>query len=118
MSGFGSMEWFNDLKERANSNAEFQKAARWFRGAIGWRIMNDGYRLVISEGQIKTVESGLGGTVFTMSGNLEDWRELLAKGTINRLFRQQRIRIEGDKIEAMRYWKILWHLTEISRSIQ
>jgi hypothetical protein len=118
MAEFKSPEWFSDLKVRANRNEEFQKAAKWFRGTIGWRILDEGYRFVISEGQVKAIEPGLEGAVFTVAGGIEEWKELLTKGTLNRLFRQNRIRIDGDRVEAMRYWKVLWYLTEVGRSIK
>jgi len=112
------MDWFRELKERANGDKDFQAAARWFKGNIGWRINEETYSLGFSEGRIDTVESGPKDSLFMMAGDLEDWNELLAKGTINRLFRQNKIRIEGDKVEAMRYWKVLWYLTEVARSIK
>ena len=118
MAKFKSMEWFNDLKKRANESKDFQKAAKWFKGAIGWKILDEAYSFTLSEGQIKAVEPGLKGTAFDVVGDLEDWNELMTKGTINRLFRQNRIRLEGDKVEAMRYWKILWYLTEIAREVK
>jgi hypothetical protein len=118
MAKFKNMEWFNDLKKRANESKDFQKAAKWFKGAIGWRIMDDAYSFTISQGQIKSIEPGLKDTVFNVVGDMEEWDELMTKGTINRLFRQNRIRLEGNKVEAMRYWKILWYLTEIAREVK
>ncbi len=118
MAEFKSIEWFNNLKKEANGNKDFQKAARWFKGAIGWKIREDTYRFTISESQIKSIEPGLKDTVFNVVGDMEEWDELMTKGTINRLFRQNRIRLEGNKVEAMRYWKILWYLTEIAREVK
>lgn len=116
MSKFPSLDWFLELKERANGDRDFQTAARWFKGTIGWKINGEGYSLKISGGRIEAVESPLKDTLFTMAGTLRDWSELLSQGTINRLFRQRKIQIEGDQIEAIRYWKLLWYLTEVARS--
>jgi len=117
MKRFPSIEWFHELKERANRNKDFQAAARWFGGTIGWSVDREVYSLKISKGQIESAEPKHGETLFAMHGTLEDWKELLTKGTINRLFRQKKIGIEGDKVEAMRYWKILWYLTEVARTL-
>lgn len=112
-----SIEWFGDLKERANKNQKFREAARWFNGTIGWRIDKNFFGLRISEGRVQETAPDSRAPLFTISSDGAAWDELLTKGTINRLFRQKRIQIEGDKVEAMRYWKILWYLTEIGRKM-
>lgn len=118
MAGFGNMEWCNELKEKANQDADFLKAARWFKGAVGLEIAQDACQFLISEGRVQAVEPGVQRSVFKLRGDREAWAELMDKGTVNRLFRQNRMQIDGDKIEAMRYWKVLWHLTEIARTIK
>jgi hypothetical protein len=117
MNAFPDMEWFRQLQTRANSDERLQKAARWFEGTIGWRVDVDTYTLSISAGQITAVNPEREVAVFIMAGKLEDWQELLAMGSINRLFRQNRLFIEGNKVEALRHWKMLWYLTEIARTI-
>jgi len=116
MKKFPNKEWFSELKERVNKEDAFQKAARWFNGTIGLRIDRDLYSLKISEGRVQEIKPELGVPLFTLSGNRAAWEELLTMGTINRLFRQNKILIEGDKVTAMRYWKVLWYLTEIARN--
>lgn len=118
MKQFQDINWFHELQKRVNEDEEFRNAARWFKGTIGWKIGEEGYSLTISKGQIERVEARAKDFLFSMSGPRKDWEELMARGTINRLFRQNRIQIEGDKVEAMRYWKVLWYLTEIARSIK
>jgi len=117
MSDLLNMEWLKQLGERVNQDKEFRDAARWFQGTVGWRVDDREFRLKIENGLVKSVEPGSEGARFTMSGNRESWEELMELGTINRLFRQNKIQILGDKVEAMRYWKILWYLTEIGRKM-
>jgi len=118
MERMKSSEWFDKLQERANQSKEFQKAAKWFDGAIGWKISGEAHTFTVSRGLIRAIEPGLKNPIFAVVGDPEGWNELFAKGTINRLFRQNKLKIEGNRVEAMRYWKILWYLTEIARGIQ
>lgn len=117
MAEFPDTVWFEELKERVNRLEKFKQAARWFEGKVGWRVDGKSHVLSIANGQVKAVEAGQEKTVFAMAGDAAAWRELLEKGTINRMFRQNRIAIEGDRVAAMRFWKILWYLTETARAI-
>ena len=117
MAEFPETVWFEELKEKVNRLDDFKQAARWFEGKVGWKVDEKPYVLSIANGQVKAVETGQEKTVFAMAGDTAAWRELLEKGTINRMFRQNKIAIEGDRVAAMRFWKILWHLTETARAI-
>ena len=76
------------------------------------------FGLSIADSQVQNAAEDAEGAAFGMSGPRAAWDELMAKGTINRLFRQGQIQILGDKVEAMRFWKILWYLTETARAMQ
>jgi hypothetical protein len=112
-----SMQWLEQLKDRVNQDEAFRDAARWFNGTVGWIEGESGFGLEIGGGQVRKVGRGCEGARFTMSGSREHWKELMDLGTINRLFRQNKIAILGDKVEAMRFWKVLWYLTEIGRKM-
>ncbi len=117
MTDLSSIAWFERLRGRVNLDPEFRDAARWFRGTVGWQVDERGFSLRIDHGQVQDVTPGCQGARFSMAGQQESWEELMAVGTINRLFRQKKIKILGDKVAAMRYWKILWYLTEIGRKM-
>lgn len=117
MSDLSSIEWFERLGERVNLDPEFRDAARWFQGTVAWQVDDREFSLKIDNGQVQSVEPGSKGARFSLAGKQESWEELMALGTINRLFRQKKIKILGDKVAAMRYWKILWYLTEIGRKM-
>jgi ubiquinone biosynthesis protein UbiJ len=117
MAQFASDTWFAELKERVNRLEKFNQAARWFEGRVGWTVDDNSHVLNIAKGQVKAVEAGRGKTDFAMAGDMAAWQELLQKGTINRMFRQNKIAIEGDRVAAMRFWKVLWHLTETARNL-
>ena len=117
MNDFASKEWFEKLAERANAHPDFQNAARWFKGTVGWKVDDQQMDFHIANGQITAIAPASGEALYRMAGSRTAWDELNAQGTINRLFRQGKIEIQGDKVEAMRFWKILWYLTEIGRKM-
>ena len=117
MSDFMTKEWFEQLEARANADTDFQNAARWFKGTVGWQVDEQQMDIHIANGQITSITPVSGKTLCCMAGSRAAWDELMAQGTINRLFRQNKIEILGDKVEAMRFWKILWYLTEIGRKM-
>ena len=117
MSNFPSKAWYQRLQQRVNQDQDFKEAARWFNGTVGWRVDDQQTNLGISGQQVADLSENGDDIAFGMSGSLEVWRELLAKGTINRLYRQGKIQILGDKVEAMRFWKVLWYLTENARAL-
>ncbi|MCB2188274.1 MAG: SCP2 sterol-binding domain-containing protein [Deltaproteobacteria bacterium] len=117
MAEFPSKAWFQALQARVNQDQEFQDAARWFNGRVGWQVDEEAFSLAIDRSGVTEVAEGLGRDAFIMAGPRAAWDELLAKGTINRLFRQGKIAILGDKVAAMRFWKILWYLTENARAL-
>ena len=117
MSDFTSKAWFEQLAERANAHPDFQNAARWFKGTVGWKVDDQQMDFHIANGQITSITPASGKALCCMAGSRAAWDELKAQGTINRLFRQGKIDIQGDKVEAMRFWKILWYLTEIGRKV-
>ena len=115
MADFPSIPWFEQLMERVNQDREFREAARWFTGKVGWQVDEQAFGLIIAGSEVRKVAEGADQAPFTMAGSGAAWGELMDKGTINRLFRQGKIQILGNKVEAMRYWKILWYLTENAR---
>ncbi len=117
MAEFPSAPWFEQLAGRVNRLARFKEAARWFEGSLAWQVDETVHVFDVHKGRINAVHNDPGAALFAMVGDDASWRELLEKGTINRMFRQGRIHITGDRAQAMRYWKVLWYLTETAREM-
>jgi len=117
MPEFPSLAWLNVLKDALNADDLFRQTARWFSGNIALKIGDNAYSMAISDGRIDSVKPGNVGARFTLAGDKETWIELMKKGSLVRLFRQGKILIEGDRVCAMQYWKMLWHVTEKTRTI-
>ena len=117
MTEIASIDWFDKLKDTANLDIDFQQAARWFTGNIGLKVDGDTYNATISGGRIESIKTGKMDTRFVLSGSKGDWIELMQNGTLVRLFRQGKIIIEGDRVCAMFFWKMLWYLAEDGRAV-
>jgi hypothetical protein len=113
-----SQHWLDAYVDELAADRDFPEAARWFNGRVALRCGDEGAWFEIAGGRV--VQAGLGHTpaaLFTLSGSEAAWQELFSprtvNGTINRLFRHGKIHIDGDMVQVMFFWKMLFWLTEV-----
>ncbi len=104
------------VRELSGDHA-FTEAGRWFDGRVAFVCDRDLFWIEVKGGRVSDFGLGMSpSSSFTLSGSEDAWRELFSpetvNGTINRLLRQGKIRIEGDLVRVMFYWKMVFTMTE------
>lgn len=112
-----TQEYLDSYVRELNGDRAFKDAARWFVGRVAYVCGADSLWLELKNGEIAA--SGLGprqDATFTLSADRVGWRELFSpetvNGTISRLYRQGKVQIDGDMVQAIFFWKMVFAMTE------
>jgi hypothetical protein len=112
--------WASDIVELLRYDETFRNTARWLCGTV--RMMSDG-RCVwfrFADGGIVSIGAGMPTEfIFGLRADHAGWLELLTGGnaSLNKLVRQGRISMDGDRVALMRSWKLVFLMTEAARQI-
>jgi hypothetical protein len=109
--------WCRAYVTELNQDLDFAEAARWFDGVVAYRCGQEYAWFEIHRGGVRdagTVRQG--DPDIELVGQEESFRELFSadvvNGAINRLWRQGKIDVQGNLVQAMKFWLMIYWLTE------
>lgn len=117
MSPFFDQAWVDAYAHELRRDDDFTAAARWFDGVVEYACGDDRAWIEIHRGNVTAAETGAHPEVtIRIVGAQAGWRELfdptVVNSAINRLWRQGKVEIEGDLVQAMKSWLMIYWMTE------
>ena len=117
MSAVFDETWLDAYVEELRRDDDFTAAARWFDGVVEFACGDGRAWIEIHRGSVTA--SGTGGhpeVTVRITGDEAGWRELfdpsVVNSAINRLWRQGKLELEGDLVQAMKFWLMIYWMTE------
>lgn len=113
MSIFPDFDWFKRFAAFVETDEEYLRHGRWFRGSIGFRVDQAVVTIDFDRCLALDVIDGLAKPDFLISGSREQWKRLFDdKWGLVRLYRSQTLIIRGDPVRLMKEWKPIFFIVE------